>query len=173
MQLQRYDVVNPTKAQRNSFDCGYPSLNRWLAEQARQSLASRDSVTYLLIDDPAIAGYFCLSAGSVRRESAAVEIARRAPEPVPVVRMGRFAVAVPYQGNGWGAELLAEALRSAAAAATTIGARALVVDALDDRATSFYVKYGFAPSPDNPLQLMVSLERASASLGALARRARE
>ena len=37
---QRFDLANPSKAQRKAFDCGEPTLNRWLAEQARQSMAA-------------------------------------------------------------------------------------------------------------------------------------
>ena len=34
---QRFDLANPSKAQRKAFDCGEPTLNRWLAEQARRA----------------------------------------------------------------------------------------------------------------------------------------
>lgn len=163
MLLRRYDLVSPTKATRARFDCGYSSLDRWLAEQARQSLASRDAVTYLLMDESTIAGYFCLSAGSVSREDATHEVARRAPQPIPVVRMGRFAIDRRYQGLGWGTDLLAEALRAASGAIDVIGARAMVVDAIDDHAKGFYLRNGFTHSVGNPSQLMVRLEVVQAS----------
>jgi ribosomal protein S18 acetylase RimI-like enzyme len=162
MQLRRYDEVNPSSEQRQAFDCGHESLNRWLARQARQSMDSRDAVTYLLVDPAAarIAGYFCLAAGSVSRQHAASDVAKRAPEPIPVVRMGRFAIDLDYQGQGWGADLLAEAIRSAMAAQQAIGARALLVDAIDERAKSFYTRYGFVESPIITLQLMLPLHVA-------------
>lgn len=168
MRLARYDRASPTREQRTSFSCGEPSLDRWLATQARQSMESRDAVTYLLLDDDEgdrIAGYYCLSAGSVRREQAPASVARRAPEPVPVVRMGRFAIAADYQGHGWGAELLREALLSAVSGADLIGARALLVDAIDDDARAFSRRFGFVESPINPLQLFKSLDEIRASAG--------
>lgn len=175
MRLLRYDAANPTRTQRREFDCGEESLNRWLATQAGQSLASRDAVTYLLIDDGptgaevagagAIAGYYCLSAGQVFRAAMPSNLSRGAPDPIPVVRMGRLAVARPYQGGGWGADLLREALLSAAAAVQLIGGRALLVDAIDERAGAFYRRFGFQPSPIHPLQLVHSLDVVTVSAG--------
>lgn len=138
-------------------------------------MATRDAVTYLLIDDEQatgeqegsgpIAGYYCLSAGQVARAATPGELARAAPDPVPVVRMGRLAIARPYQGGGWGADLLREALLSAAAAVRLIGGRALLVDAIDEKAEAFYRRFGFHPSPIHPLQLMYSLDVVAASAG--------
>jgi GNAT superfamily N-acetyltransferase len=169
VRLARYDDVAPSKEQRTAFSCGEPSLDKWLASQARQSMESRDAVTYLLLDDEPdverIAGYFCLSAGAVRRSDAPSELARRAPEPIPVVRMGRFAIDTSYQGGGWGAELLREALLSALSGGTVIGARALLVDALSDGAARFYERFGFVASPIHPLQLFYDLRVVAASAG--------
>lgn len=166
MRLRRYDRVNPSKSLRRDFDCGHPSLNDWLAKQARQSMATRDAVTQLLIDDDTIAGYFCLSAGSLSRELAPASIARGAPDPIPMVKMGRFAIDRRYQGQGWGADLLNEAIRSAAGSQEQIGARALLVDAIDDSAYRFYLRFGFLDSPVAPMQLCLPL---SAAIVAIAR----
>lgn len=163
MQLDRYDKINPTSDQRNAFSCGHESLDRWLATQARQSMESRDAVTHLLMDGQVIAGYYCLSAGSVSRADAPDAIAKRAPNPVPVIRMGRFAIDSEFQGHGWGADLLREAIRSATAALDLIGARALLVDAIDDSARRFYAKFGFVESPVAPMQLMLRLDVAKLS----------
>lgn len=168
MRLARYDIVSPTKVQRAAFFCGEPSLDRWLAMQARQSMESHDAVTYLLLDDDRddrIAGYYCLSAGSVLKDHAPPSVGRRAPEPIPVVRMGRFAIDSDYQGLGWGAELLREALLSAASGAELIGGRALLVDAIGGEAVAFYRRFGFIESPIHPLQLVKSLRDVKASAG--------
>lgn len=131
---------------------------------------SRDAVTYLLLDaaeNERIAGYYCLSAGSVTKEEAPADLARGAPKPIPVVRMGRFAIDLRYQGAGWGADLLREALLSAARAVDSIGARALLVDAISEDASHFYRRFGFVESPIHPLQMFKALReiRASAGLG--------
>lgn len=171
MRLARYDEISPSKEQRAAFSCGEPSLDRWLAAQARQSMESRDAVTYLLVDgeadDQRIAGYFCLSSGEVKRGDAPADLAKRAPASIPVVRMGRFAIDDSYQGAGWGAELLREALLSAVSGGKLIGARALLVDAISDGAAQFYKRFGFVASPIHPMQLLYDLRtvEASAQLG--------
>ena len=172
MRLARYDDINPTKAQRTAFDSGEPSLNRWLAQQARQSMESRDAVTYLLLDeeegdgaDARIAGYYALAAGQILREAAPLDIAKRAPDPIPAVRMGRFAIDRSYQGQGLGAELLSEALLGAVTAGDLLGARVMLVDAISDEAVDFYLHYGFIQSPIHPMQLVYDLRIVAASAG--------
>lgn len=165
MRLIRYDEARPSKGQRRAFDCGEEPLNRWLVTQARQSMASRDAVTYLLMDGTVIAGYFCLSAGQVTREAMPTPLARAAPDPIPVVRMGRFAIDRHYQRQGWGADLLREALLGARGAAQLIGARALLVDALHEQAAAFYRRFGFVPSPIHRSQLMIGIDVIAASAG--------
>jgi ribosomal protein S18 acetylase RimI-like enzyme len=172
VRLGRYDQVNPSKAQRSGFDCGEPSLNRWLSTQARQSMESRDAVSYLLVDDetstggePKIAGYFALSAGQVLREAVPLELGKRAPNPIPAIRMGRFAIDRAYQGQGLGAELLSEALLSAVNAGGLVGARLVLVDAISDAAYAFYRRFGFLRSPIHRLQLFHDLRTVAKSAG--------
>lgn len=128
-------------------------------------MATRDAVTYLLVDDTVIAGYYCLSAGHVRRSDAVPSLAKRAPDPIPAVRMGRFAIHRTYQGQSWGADLLREALLGSVAAIDLVGARVLLVDAISDGAKAFYIRFGFQPSPIHPMQLMYDLRTVQASTG--------
>jgi GNAT superfamily N-acetyltransferase len=167
VRFERFDKAAPTRPQCEAFDCGEPSLNRWLSNQAAESMNTRFAVTYLLVDeDDAIAGYFCLSSGEVRRPEAPAALARRAPDPIPVIRMGRFAVRRELQGQGWGAELLREALLRAASVSGHVGARALLVDAIGDDARRFYLRFGFITSPIHPLQLLYDLRVVASSAGA-------
>lgn len=165
----RFDVVAPTKQQRNDFDSGQPSLDRWLAQQARQSMESRDAVTYLLVDEDQepgrIAGYYCLSSGEVTRSAVPGSMAKRAPDPIPAIRMGRLAVDRRYRGRGLGAELLAEALIGAVNAGRVIGARVMLVDAIDSATLAFYKRFGFEQSPIHALQVFHDLRTVAASAG--------
>lgn len=169
MRIARFDEVMPSKEQRIGFDGGEPSLNRWLANQARQSMTSRDAVTRLLLDEAEeptrIAGYFCLAAGSVFRDEAPGKLAKRAPDPIPAIRMGRFAIDVDYQGQGWGADLLREALLGAVSASGLIGARVMLVDAISENARDFYLRFGFVASPIHPMQVLFDLRTVAASAG--------
>lgn len=130
---------------------------------------SRDAATYLLVDkdrdEQRIAGYFCLSSGQVELADVPPGIARRAPDPIPVIRMGRFAIDQNYQGQGWAADLLREALLSTVQGSRLIGARAMLVDAISERAAQFYENFGFTPSPLHPMQLLYDLRVVRASAG--------
>ena len=87
------------------------------------------------------------------------------PEPVPVILLGQLAVDAGYQGRGLGADLLSDAGRRSLAAAEVIGARAIVVQALDERASTFYQRWGFRPFSDRePLMLILRLSELSAAL---------
>lgn len=74
---------------------------------------------------------------------------------VPAVRMGRLAVDKQFKGQGLGGALLADALDRAAS--SEIAAFALIVNAKDDVAATFYRHHGFIALPDSPLTLFLPL----------------
>ena len=77
---------------------------------------------------------------------------------VPVVLLGRLAVHHGMQGHGLGTFLLIDALRRVQPIAEHIGVRAIEVDAIDDSARSFYMKFGFNPLLDDPRHLYLSMQ---------------
>jgi GNAT superfamily N-acetyltransferase len=76
---------------------------------------------------------------------------------VPVVLIGRLAVDQSVQGQGLGALLLVDALRRSAQISEQVGIRAVEVDALDDAAKNFYLKFGFRPLLDDPRHLFMPM----------------
>lgn len=133
----------------STFDCGAQSLNNWLHLRAIKNQITGASRTFVSIDSEAgsIAGYYCLSASSLRLEDAPSKVTKNMPDPVPVILIGRLAVDVGFTGKGLGASLLQHALVKGLEASRIIGARAFIVDALDDNAEAFYAKFGFALMP--------------------------
>src|SRR3546814_20813337 len=69
------------------------------------------------------------------------------PDKVPLLLIGRLAVASDFQGLGLGADLLADALRRCAAASEIAGARAVMVHAIEVAAVGFYARHAFLTSP--------------------------
>lgn len=57
---------------------------------------------------------------------------------------------------------MAHAIRQSLQAQQLIGARALLVHALDDGAAAFYRRQGFRASPISPLTLMLQLQPPTA-----------
>lgn len=77
---------------------------------------------------------------------------------IPVVLLGRLAVDRSVQGRGLGSWLLVDVLRRAQYLAEHIGIRAIEVDALDDAARTFYLKFGFIPLLDAPCHLFLPMQ---------------
>ncbi len=83
---------------------------------------------------------------------------RKLPKhPVPVARMGRLAVDKLTQGQGLGRFLLVDAMKKVQGAASAVGVFALLVEAKDDNAKRFYIKYGFTELVDEPMTLFLPL----------------
>ena len=80
------------------------------------------------------------------------------PEPIPVILLGQLAVDLDCQGRGLGGDLIVDASRRALAAADLIGARAVIVQALDERAGNFCERFGFRAFPERePLMLLLRI----------------
>jgi len=144
----------------SAFDCGEPVLNDWLCRRAFQNQQSGASSTYVILEGMRVVGYYSLAAGSVAREAAPGRIRRNVPDPVPVVVLGRLAVDQGFHGQGLGRALLRDAVLRTLQAADIIGVRAILVHALSEQAKRFYEQCGFAPSPIDPLTLMVTVSEA-------------
>ena len=78
--------------------------------------------------------------------------------PVPVVLLGRLAVAKSHQNKGLGSLLLTDSLQRVLQASQVMAVYAVVVDALNDRAAEFYQQFGFIPMPSQPLKLFLPIE---------------
>ena len=97
------------------FDCGDPTLNGFLCNDAKPFLEARLAKTYLLCDDDRIVGYYCLLNDKVARRDVTNSDWRKIKKlfphskhfgSYPAVKIGRFAISVYYHGQGWGTELI-------------------------------------------------------------------
>jgi len=127
----------------DSFDCGAPDLDQWIVRTARVAARAGTAATYVLCRGQRAVGYHALAMGSVAHSSAPSRLRRGMPDPVPVVILVRLAVDRSEQGNKLGGHLLVDALRRGVRGGQEFGARAVVVDAIDDRAAAFYRHFGF------------------------------
>ena len=148
------------------FDSGRPALDSWLVSRALRNERDGGSRTYVVADGGVVAGYYCLSAGSVTHGVAPGRIRRNMPDPIPVVLLGRLAVARSHQGKGIARGLVRDAILRTLQAAEIAGIRALLVHALDEGAATFYRHLGFVGSALDPLILMLPLATAHKALDA-------
>lgn len=142
-------------------------LDDWLRERALASegLSAR---TYVVCDAATpgrVVGYYTITTAMEQRAALpTAKLRRDMPDQVPLLLIGRLAIASDFQGIGLGADLLSDALRRCVAAAEIAGARAVVVHAIDDAAAAFYLRHGFQRSPLGELTLVMPIEAVRASL---------
>lgn len=142
------------------FDCGgHESLNDWLKRFALTNERNESARTYVVHRNGLVVGYYSISAGSVSVEEVPARISKGlARHPVPVILLARLAVDKDERGTGLGKALLKDALRRIAQAADIVGARAVLVHAIDEQARKFYEHFDFEPSPVHDLQLMLLMK---------------
>lgn len=146
---------------RSQFDCGNKQLTEWLRQYAGQFDRRDLSRTFVACGagSDAVIGYYSLSNRLVDVTAIPPESARKLPPiDIPVVLLGRLAVDRSAQGQGLGAHLLLDALRRVEHVAQHTGVRAVEVDAIDEAARNFYVKYGFRSLADDQRHMYLPLQ---------------
>ena len=147
------------------FDSGHSALDSWLTNRALRNEAEGASRTYVVRDAGRVVGYYSLATGSVLRAQAPGRVRRNMPEPIPVMVLGRLAVARSHQGRGLARALVRDAIFRTLRASEIAGIRVLLVHAVDEEAAGFYVRLQFARSPTDPLLFMLPLADARGAFG--------
>ncbi len=144
---------------RQGFDCGRQELNDWLRQVARQHQEKGLSRTFVATLDEApdsICGYYALTLAELENHNLPQTWRKKMPRRIPGVKLGRLAIDKKFQGKGLGGLLLVDALTRAQRIYQEAGGVGLFVDAIDERAASYYKRFGFEPAPDNPVLLFFS-----------------
>jgi GNAT superfamily N-acetyltransferase len=147
---------------RASFDCGKPELNNYLRQIAGQHVRKSLARVYVACeeDDPGrIVAYYSLNGCELKADELPDPYPKKYPGRIPAVRLGRLAVARANQGQRAGEQMLFHAMWNVVQVDAIIGAVLLLVDAKDEEARRFYLKYGFLPLPDRPLTLFLPIAR--------------
>ena len=146
---------------RAEFTCGVDALDRYFREQVGQDVRRRATACFVAreIATNRIAGFYTLAAAGVLVAQMPVRLAKRLPRypAVPAARLGRLAVALAYHGRKLGGALLWDAVERASR--SEVAVYALVVDAKDEEARSFYLHHGFVPFGDTPRTLILPLPK--------------
>jgi predicted GNAT family N-acyltransferase len=153
--------LDPAVHDRQGFECGVPALDEYLHRFAEQHRRRGISSVYVLADSAQperILGYYTLSAAEVDGERLTEAERKKLPRyPVPCFRMGRLACRTDQRGLGLGKLLLGCAVDRCLQARQQVAAYALVVDAKDDVAKAFYLRFGFKALQDASLTLFLPL----------------
>lgn len=135
---------------RRGFICSIKPLEYYFHTQAGQDARKRVAAVFVLTPDGrTVVGFYTLSQFSVHLSDMPPDAVRRLskyPE-VPATLLGRLAVADAYRGQRLGEKLLIDALQRCLAHSKEIASFAVVVDAKNDDARRFYLRYGFLELP--------------------------
>jgi GNAT superfamily N-acetyltransferase len=143
----------------SGFNSTRSSLNAWLIDRAISNEEQGASRSFVICegDTQKVIGYYCLAQGAIGHDDVSAKFKRNMPNPLPVTVLGRLAVDQNHAGKGLGVALLKDAVLRSRLAAMQAASRGIFVQALDEEAAAFYLKFGFTRSPSQPLYLMLSL----------------
>jgi predicted N-acetyltransferase YhbS len=165
--LQPVAPLDSKRHKTDGFECGHPSLDHWLRAYAGQSQRRDVARTFAVADQEwRVVGYYTLVAAEVEHGAASPPVRAGVSRhfPIPVCLIARLAVDIGWQGRGLGRDLLRDGMRRALAASEQIGIRAVVADAIDDRAAAFYRRHGFESAAVDGLTLMVPIAAVRSQL---------
>jgi GNAT superfamily N-acetyltransferase len=153
-------IIEPlsTRHNRDRFNCGKQSLNDYIKHFARQNDDKGLGRTYVAVsskDETAIYGYYTLSSGALQFDTVPEKLPRY---PIPVVLLARLAVDQSVAGHGIGISLLVDALSRSIRLGDQLGIYAVEVQALDETAKAFYLKFGFKELLDDQFHLYITMK---------------
>ncbi len=158
----KIEPLDSKKHDRGSFCCGRDSLDIYLRRQASQDLKKKVATVFVLIDAPTpeILAYYTLSSYVVDTSVLEDTLAKSLPKypRLPATLLGRLAVDHRQKGKGFGELMLFDALKKSLMASDYIASLAVIAEALDESAASFYLKYGFQRFKTQPEKLYLSMK---------------
>ncbi|HET6608973.1 MAG TPA: GNAT family N-acetyltransferase [Rhodopila sp.] len=151
----------------SEFACGKPVLDNWLKTRALSNQEKGFTAVLVVHEAGRVVGYYGLAPTGVVPNVLPRSIRTgQPPDPVPCLLLGQLAIDLGWVGRGIGTGLVKHALERSVQAASLVGGRALMVNAVDSGAAAFWQRRGFVPSRDNALVLFRSIADIAASLAA-------
>lgn len=151
----------------SEFTCGKPVLDNWLKTRALSNQEKGFTAVLVVQEAGRVVGYYGLAPTGVVPNVLPLSIRTgQPPDPVPCLLLGQLATDLGWVGRGIGTGLVKHALERSVQAASLVGGRALMVNAVDSDAAAFWQRRGFVPSRDNALVLFRSIAEIAASLAA-------
>lgn len=147
------------------FESDRAELDRWLKQEARRAQHTGTARVTVWTDEStgAVVGYYAIAPTHVAPDGLSRKARAGLSGPIPGYLIAKLALGQQWMGTGLGGQLLLDALETVAAAANVGGGRLVVVDAIDDRAHSFYAHYGFT-SIAGGMRLFARIDALSASI---------
>lgn len=167
-ELTRPTPLDTTRHDRANFESGDATLDEWLRRYAGQNRRRDTAATWVILDaEDTVVVYASIAMTGIDRSAAPPAIARRAPDPVPALLLGRLAVDRRHSGLGVGTALAAHVLATAVELNAKAACRAVVVTALNTDARRWWERLGFHtldPADETRLDLYLLTSDIEATL---------
>lgn len=168
------ELLDPERHDRDRFSCGVDPVDNYFRKTANKLAKAGNTRVYVMTSETGdVIGFYALNAHSVDFAELPPRYARTRPShgAIPAAFISMIGVDQRYTGQGYGGDLLADALLRIAQASERIGIAMVILDVLDDgnpdhvaRRKTLYLRYGFEPLPSNPLRLFMPVAAISETL---------
>ncbi len=147
---------------KKDFNCGIDDLNLYLRQFAIPNDKKNIGKTFVAVyesNKSQVLGYYTVSMAQILFNELPDLMKKGIPKyPIPAMRIGKLAVDLCFQGKNIGILLLKDAFLRAINVSSKVAIYCVIVDALNEKAKSFYIKFGFIPFEENPLTLVLPLQ---------------
>lgn len=160
--LLAIEPFDPDKHDRAAFCCGVDQVDNVFKKTVNKlSKADNARLEVMTSEDGAVIGFYALNAHAIDYQDLPQKFARGRPShgTIPAAFLSMIGVDQRHAGQGYGGDLLVDALFRIATAAESIGIAVVILDVLDDgnadliaRRKALYAKYGIQSLPSNPLR---------------------
>ena len=165
--LNRIEPFDPERHDRTGFSCGVEAVDNYFKKTAGKLVSAGNVRLFVMVNpDGNLIGFYAINAHAVDYRDLPSRFARSRPGhgSIPAAFVAMIGRDQRYSGQGFGSDLLVDALRRITQAADVIGLAVVLLDVLDcgdpertARRQSLYQSYGFQPLPSNPTRLYLPL----------------
>ena len=149
---------------RKIFSCGELALDRYFCNQASQDIKKHVAAVFVLTENHSLGviGYYTLSATTIVADELPESIRKKSPKYnlLPATLLGRLAIDKRQQRKGLGNFLILDALCRSINLSKEIASMAIIVNAKNEAAVTFYEGYGFTRFALQKKRLYLPMETA-------------
>ena len=165
--MNRIEPFDPERHDRTGFSCGVEAVDNYFKKTAGKLVSAGNVRLFVMVNpDGNLIGFYAINAHAVDYRDLPSRFARSRPGhgSIPAAFVAMIGRDQRYSSQGFGSDLLVDALRRITQAADVIGLAVVLLDVLDcgdpertARRQSLYQSYGFQPLPSNPTRLYLPL----------------
>ncbi|MEW5423693.1 GNAT family N-acetyltransferase [Amorphus sp. 3PC139-8] len=161
------ETLDPARHDRSRFSSGVAQVDNYFRKTANKLATAGNTRVFVMAGpDGRVVGFYALNAHAIDYQELPPKFARNRPShgSIPAAFLSMIGVDQRFQGQGYGGDLLIDALFRVLAISEDLGIAVLVLDILDDgddqavaRRTSLYAGYGFTPLPSQRHRMFLSV----------------